>query len=81
MMDYVSFKNLVMKENKVHFSRHQGYRAKKIAQQLAKGSEVDQHNKLPKYINEIRRSNPGSTVIMKLVDDYYDAVTMQGKFQ
>ena len=33
-MDYASFKNLVMKENKCYLSRHQGYRAKKIGREL-----------------------------------------------
>ncbi|XP_071918867.1 uncharacterized protein [Coffea arabica] len=70
-----------MKEHKCHLSSHQGYRAKKIAENLAKGSEMDQYNKLSQYINEIERSNPGSIVIMKLVDNYCDAVTGQGKFQ
>lgn len=70
-----------MKENKCHLSRHQGYRAKKIASNIANGSELEQYNKLPRYINEIKRSNPGSTVIMKMVDGFYDALTKQGKFQ
>ena len=70
-----------MKEHKCHLSRHQGYRAKKIAENLAKGSEMDQYNKLSQYINEVKRSTPGSIVIMNLVDDYYDAVIGQGKFQ
>nr|XP_027103297.1 uncharacterized protein LOC113724609 [Coffea arabica] len=77
------------KKHKYGFSYHNksvkfgwvGRRAKKIAENLGKGSEMDQFNKLPYYINEIERSNPGSTVIMKLVDDYCDAVTGQGKFQ
>ena len=70
-----------MKENKCYLSRHQGYRAKKIGRELAQGSDVDQYNKLPKYINEILRSNPGSTVVMKVAEDYCDSVTKQGKFQ
>ena len=72
-MDYASFKNLVMKENKCYLSRHQGYRAKKIGRELAQASDVDQYNKLPKYINEILRSNPGSTVVMKVAEDYFDS--------
>ncbi|XP_027151819.1 uncharacterized protein LOC113751872 [Coffea eugenioides] len=60
-----------MKENKCYLSRHQGYRAKKISRELAQGSDVDQYNKLPKYINEILRSNPDSIVVIKVADDYY----------
>ncbi|XP_027090176.1 uncharacterized protein [Coffea arabica] len=80
-LDNASFKNLVMKENKCYLSRHQDYRARKIGRELAQGSDVDQYNKLPKYINEILRSNPGSTVVMKVAEDYCDSVTKQGKFQ
>ena len=67
---------MVMKDKKCHLNRYQGYIAKKIASALTRGSEMDHYNKLPKYINEIKKSNPGSTIILKLVDDYCDAVTM-----
>ena len=77
MLDYPSFKNLVMKENKCHLSRQQQYRVKKMARHIANGSEMDQYNKWPRYINEINRRYRVHTVIMKMVNDCHDVVTKQ----
>ncbi|XP_071916372.1 uncharacterized protein [Coffea arabica] len=80
-LDLKSFTNKVMKENKCFLSKYQGYRAKRAATKIVQGDETDHYKKLPDYINEIKRSNPGTTVIMKVVDGYCDAVTRQQKFQ
>ncbi|KAL3500630.1 hypothetical protein ACH5RR_039723 [Cinchona calisaya] len=79
--DIDSFRNQVMKENKCFISRLQGYRARKKAFQIIEGSETGQYKKLNAYIKEIERSNPGSTIIMKMVEEYCDAKTRQQKFK
>nr|XP_027099128.1 uncharacterized protein LOC113718418 [Coffea arabica] len=80
-LDLKSFTNKVRKENKCLFSKYQGYRAKRAATKIVQRDETDHYKKLPDYINEIKRSNPGTTVIMKVVDGYCDVVTRQQKFQ
>jgi hypothetical protein len=46
----------------VDISYHKAYRAKERVVKLINGSHEDAYNCLPKYCNEIQRSNPGSTV-------------------
>lgn len=59
-----SFKDRVRKEMKVDISRNQVYRAKIKAAQLIYGSDLEQYGRLWDYCAELRRSNPGSTVVM-----------------
>ncbi|KAH7844546.1 hypothetical protein Vadar_029198 [Vaccinium darrowii] len=60
----VAFKDRVRKEMKVDVSRTQLYRAKRKAAQLNYGSDLQQYSRLWDYCEELRRSNPGSTVVM-----------------
>ncbi|KAL3519657.1 hypothetical protein ACH5RR_017806, partial [Cinchona calisaya] len=71
------FGNEVMKESKCYLTKSQTYRAKRHALKLIKGNKGDQYSKRPKYIKEIERSNPGSTIIMKLVDECSDEGNVQ----
>ncbi|KAL3512745.1 hypothetical protein ACH5RR_025462 [Cinchona calisaya] len=57
-----------MNGNKFFLSKDQGYRAKRLALSMIHGSKEDQYNKISDYIHEIKRSNPGTTVVLKLVD-------------
>lgn len=59
-----SFKDRIRKEMKVDVSRTQIYRAKRKAGQLIYGSDLEQYGRLWDYCAELRRSNPGSTVVM-----------------
>ena len=59
-----AFKERVRKEMKVDVSRDQLYRAKRKATQLIYGSDLDQYGRLWDYCEELRKSNPGSTVVM-----------------
>ncbi|KAL7189675.1 hypothetical protein ACSBR1_039339 [Camellia fascicularis] len=47
-------------------SKSQVYRAKRKAQELFEGSHEEQYAKLWDYCEEIRKSNPGSTIIMQV---------------
>ncbi|XP_058224864.1 uncharacterized protein LOC131334019 isoform X1 [Rhododendron vialii] len=62
-------KDQVQKDHKVGVSRSQLYRAKSKAKEMIEGSHVEQYAKLPDYCEELRRTNPGSTVIMKTIED------------
>ncbi|XP_057791299.1 uncharacterized protein LOC131008435 [Salvia miltiorrhiza] len=53
----------------VDISRDQAYRAKKLALKMLEGDPAAQFGKLWDYAEEIRRTNPGSTVIIGSVED------------
>ncbi|KAL0337541.1 UNVERIFIED_CONTAM: hypothetical protein Scaly_2029200 [Sesamum calycinum] len=55
----------VIKKIRVNVSRNQAYRAKWKALARIEGSSTDQYGKLWDYAEELRSSNPGSTVILK----------------
>ncbi|KAL3502277.1 hypothetical protein ACH5RR_036726 [Cinchona calisaya] len=80
-IDLPSFRRKVMNENKFFLSKDQGYRAKRLALCMIHGSVEDQYNRLNDYIHEVKRSNPGTTIVMKMVDGYYDTSTNRPKFQ
>ncbi|XP_073152078.1 uncharacterized protein [Henckelia pumila] len=58
------FRTDVMKEIKCHVSKHQAYKAKKKAILLVEGVARDQYSLLWDFAEEIKRTNPGSTVII-----------------
>lgn len=76
-MPIAAFKERVRKELKVDVSRNQLYKAKRKAGKLIYGNDVEQYGRLWDYWEEIRRSNPGSTVVM---DAPLDEVTGQPRF-
>ncbi|XP_073137159.1 uncharacterized protein [Henckelia pumila] len=59
----------VCKTMKADVTKSQAYRARKKAKQLIDGKMEEQFNKIWDYCEEIQRTNPGSTVIMKLLDE------------
>ncbi|KAF7129371.1 hypothetical protein RHSIM_Rhsim10G0030500 [Rhododendron simsii] len=59
----------VQKDHKVGLSKSQLYREKSKAKEMIKGSHVEQYAKLPDYCEMLRRTNPGTTVIMKTIED------------
>lgn len=59
-----AFKERVRKDLKVNVTRNQLYRAKKKAAFLIYGSDIEQYGRLWDYCEELRRSNPGSTIVM-----------------
>ncbi|XP_058216534.1 uncharacterized protein LOC131327411 [Rhododendron vialii] len=59
-----AFKERVRKELKVDVTRNRLYRAKRKAAALICGSDLEQYGRLWDYCEELRRSNPGSTVVM-----------------
>ncbi|KAH7847383.1 hypothetical protein Vadar_025501 [Vaccinium darrowii] len=63
-MPITAFKERVRKELKVDVSRSQLYRAKRKAAKLIYGDDIAQYGRLWDYCEELRRSNPGSTVVM-----------------
>ncbi|XP_028125572.1 uncharacterized protein LOC114322469 [Camellia sinensis] len=64
-----SFKQIVQKDHKVGISRSQVYRTKRKAQELIEGSLMEQYAKLWDYCEEIKRTNPGTTIIVKEDDE------------
>ncbi|XP_058192033.1 uncharacterized protein LOC131309408 [Rhododendron vialii] len=76
-MPIVAFKERVRKELKVDVSRNQLYKAKRKAGKFIYGNDMEQYGRLWDYCEKIRRSNPGSTVVM---DAPLDEVTRQPRF-
>ncbi|KAK4395700.1 hypothetical protein Sango_1724300 [Sesamum angolense] len=65
------FRQDVIKDMRVHVSRNQAYRAKWKALKKIEGSSEEQYGRLRDYAEELRRSNPGSTVILSSdLDDF-----------
>ncbi|KAL3640152.1 hypothetical protein CASFOL_015120 [Castilleja foliolosa] len=64
------FRSTVANKLKAAISKSQAYRAKKTVKKKLEGALKDQYSKLRDYCAELLRSNPGSTVVLKLaVDD------------
>ncbi|XP_031127786.1 uncharacterized protein LOC116029881 [Ipomoea triloba] len=59
-------------QQKLHcqVTKHQAYRAKHKARKELEGQDSEQFNMLNDYCQELRRSNPGSTVKMKLDTEF-----------
>ena len=64
-----SFKQAVRKDHKVGISRSQVYRTKRKAQELIEGSLIEQYAKLWDYYEEIKRTNPLTTIIVNEDDE------------
>ncbi|KAH7836945.1 hypothetical protein Vadar_007736 [Vaccinium darrowii] len=60
-MPITAFKERVRKEMKCDVSKSQLYRAKRKSAMLIYGNDIEQYGN---YCEELRRSNPGSTVVM-----------------
>ncbi|KAL0446319.1 UNVERIFIED_CONTAM: hypothetical protein Slati_1759800 [Sesamum latifolium] len=58
----------IMNQLRCHVSRDQAYRAKRQALKKLEGSPEHQFSKLWDYAEELRRTNPGSTVILGVND-------------
>lgn len=63
------FQAHVMRTHKCTLSRYQSYKAKRKALNLITGTKEEQFNILRDYCAELRRSNPGTTCILKLDDN------------
>ncbi|KAH7861322.1 hypothetical protein Vadar_024596 [Vaccinium darrowii] len=63
-MPITSFKERVRKEMKCDVSKSQLCRAKRKSAMLIYGNDIEQYGKLWDYCEKLRRSNPGSTVVM-----------------
>uniref|UniRef100_A0A2N9H765 CCHC-type domain-containing protein n=1 Tax=Fagus sylvatica TaxID=28930 RepID=A0A2N9H765_FAGSY len=61
-----SIQKKVHKKYVTHISQSKAYRAKAKAMDILEGSHIEQYNMLWDYCEELRRSNPGSTVLMKV---------------
>ncbi|KAL8465031.1 hypothetical protein ACS0TY_034490 [Phlomoides rotata] len=64
------FRQDVMDEIGCDVSKDQAYRARRLALQKLEGFADAQFSKLWDYANEIRRTNPGSTVIVGEEEDH-----------
>ena len=69
------FRKTVMKDNKCSFSKKQTYRARRKAMKIIHGSETDQYSKLGAYIHKFQKSNPGISIILKIVDESTSTAT------
>ncbi|KAG8377755.1 hypothetical protein BUALT_Bualt08G0066000 [Buddleja alternifolia] len=62
------FINDVIEEIGFSISQFQAYRAKSLALKAIEGNAEEQYTKLWNYAQEMRRLNPGSTVIMQMTE-------------
>ncbi|KAK4389843.1 hypothetical protein Sango_2321300 [Sesamum angolense] len=72
------FRQDAIKDMRVHVSRNQSYRAKWKALKKIEGSSEEQYGRLRDYAEELRRSNPGSTVILNSDLDDFTGVSKFG---
>ncbi|KAL0431190.1 UNVERIFIED_CONTAM: hypothetical protein Sradi_0745000, partial [Sesamum radiatum] len=63
------FRNDVVRDIRCQVSKTQAYRAKKKVMKKIEGSAKEQYSKLWEYVEELRRSNPGSTISIGTIDD------------
>ncbi|KAG8368985.1 hypothetical protein BUALT_Bualt15G0103200 [Buddleja alternifolia] len=70
----------VIEDINVHVSKNQAYRAKWRALKNIEGDPKDQYGRLWDYAEELRTSNPGSTVILTLAPDDGSGTPKFGKF-
>ncbi|CAL2273120.1 unnamed protein product [Prunus armeniaca] len=64
-MSVVEFMTLVRKHYSIDVTRDQCYKAKNLTKERIQGSIEEQYLKLWDYCEELKRQNPGSTVLMK----------------
>ncbi|KAL3634040.1 hypothetical protein CASFOL_021094 [Castilleja foliolosa] len=75
------FRSTVANTLKASISKSQAYRAKKTAKKKLESSLKDQYSKLRDYSAELLRSNPGSTVVLKLAIDDTESITQMTQSQ
>ncbi|KAG8369162.1 hypothetical protein BUALT_Bualt15G0122600 [Buddleja alternifolia] len=63
------FREDVINEINCNVSRNQAYKAKRKALKLIKGSPDYKYTRLWDYADALRRTNPGSTIILRTKDD------------
>lgn len=63
------FRSEICTTLKANISKSQAYRARRKALQIIQGTLEEQFSKIYDYCLEIERTNPGSTVILKLTDE------------
>ncbi|XP_012842534.1 PREDICTED: uncharacterized protein LOC105962758 [Erythranthe guttata] len=63
------FRSEICTTLKANITRSQAYRARKKAIKIIQGTLEEQFSKIYDYCLEIERTNPGSTVIMKLTEE------------
>nr|GMD97534.1 uncharacterized protein LOC109154411 [Ipomoea batatas] len=66
----IQFQEHVKQKLHCQVSKHQAYRAKRKVRKELDGADSDQFMLLNDYIEELRRSNPGTTVKMKLDSEF-----------
>ncbi|CAI9109427.1 OLC1v1009248C1 [Oldenlandia corymbosa var. corymbosa] len=67
----------IKKKYSIWMIDYEGYKARKLAMRIAFGNQADQFEKLNVYVNEVLRSNPGSTCLLKIVI-YLDGTFLKG---
>lgn len=69
-VDVQEFKEKVHRELIVDVTQSKVYRARRIAKALIEGRYKEQYKLLWRYCEELKRSNPGSSVHMHVKEDY-----------
>ncbi|BFG21669.1 hypothetical protein CerSpe_079430 [Prunus speciosa] len=64
-MDVKTMKAMVRKDYMAQISRWKAYRARSIVNEKLEGSYQEQYSILRDYCEELKRSNPGSTIMLK----------------
>ncbi|KAF7153831.1 hypothetical protein RHSIM_Rhsim01G0063200 [Rhododendron simsii] len=62
-----SLANIIMGEHTVNVDVQKVYRARKMALEMIQGSACEQFNQLWGYLEEVKSSNPGTTIKMKVI--------------
>ncbi|XP_051119903.1 uncharacterized protein LOC127243784 [Andrographis paniculata] len=68
------FRKEIMRELNVSVSKDQAYRAKRRALERISGDPVYQYSRFWDYVHELRKSNPGTTVVLGVETDDEESV-------
>jgi hypothetical protein len=70
--------NDIRREKGIQMNYQQAYRAKVQALNAINGTEEDAYTALPKYCDDLKRNNPGSTIVLEF---YVEESGMQHRFR
>lgn len=64
----------IRREKGIHMTYQQAHRAKEYALNAINGTEEDSYAAMPKYCEDLKRNNPGSTIVFESIENRFHRV-------